>query len=158
MQLHASEWQMLHAGPHPSLLLDSTVVVKGAQAEVRKEGMPGAQSERCWRVLCSALFLMSLFLMSPVWHLGLSAYLTQACDVASKALAGPLLPSQQLLMLAHIDTDPHLVQTMQVQPQQLAALVEHNPMLAFQVLMRIRGSRRVERFHQVGPNIGSHKN
>lgn len=72
------------------------------------------------------------------------------CHTASKALAGPLLPSQQLLMLAHMDTDPHLVHSMLFLPQQLGRLVDQNPMLAFHVLMRIRGSRRVPEFHQVG--------
>lgn len=79
-----------------------------------------------------------------------------ACDIAIKALSGPLLPSQQQMMLAHMDTDPHLVHAMLLKPQQLAALVEHNPMLAFHVMMRLRGSRRVDEFDQVGTGIHPH--
>jgi hypothetical protein len=43
-----------------------------------------------------------------------------------------------------------LVHSMLFLPQQLGRLVDQNPMLAFHVLMRIRGSRRVPEFHQVG--------
>lgn len=60
MQLHASEWQMLHAGPHPSLLLDSTVAVKGAQAEVCKVRALLACVMQCF------VLDFQLFLMSPV--------------------------------------------------------------------------------------------
>jgi hypothetical protein len=72
------------------------------------------------------------------------------CDLVRKALTAPLLPSQQQLVLAHLDADPQLVHTLQLQPQQLPALVENTPMLAYQLLVRMQGSRRITSFYQVG--------
>lgn len=71
-------------------------------------------------------------------------------DLVRKALTAPLLPSQQQLVLAHLDADPQLVHTLQLQPQQLPALVENTPMLAYQLLLRMQGSRRIAAYHQVG--------
>lgn len=71
-------------------------------------------------------------------------------DLVSKALTAPLLPSQQQLVLAHLDADPQLVHTLQLQPQQLPALVENTPMLAYQLLLRMQGSRRIASYYQVG--------
>lgn len=70
-------------------------------------------------------------------------------ELVRKALRGPLLPSQQQAALARMDADPQLVFSLQLQPQQLSALVEHTPMLAFHLLLRMRGSKGVAAFHQV---------
>jgi len=71
------------------------------------------------------------------------------CGLLHKALQGPLLPSQQHTAMAHMDADPQLVFALQLQPQQLPALVEHTPLLAYQVLLRMVGSRRLQEFHEV---------
>jgi hypothetical protein len=61
-----------------------------------------------------------------------------------------LLPSQQQALLALLDADPQLVHALQLQPQQLPLLVEHTPMLAYQILMRMSGSRQLAALQQVG--------
>lgn len=67
-----------------------------------------------------------------------------------KALSAPLLPSQQQAVLAHLDADPQLVHALRLQPQQLPVLVEHTPVLAYHILLRMLGSRQVVQLHQVG--------
>ena len=70
-------------------------------------------------------------------------------ELLEKALVAPLLPSQQQTALAHMAADPQVVFAVQLQPQQLPALVEHTPMLAYHVLVRMVGSRQAEAMYQV---------
>lgn len=71
-------------------------------------------------------------------------------ELLRKALSSPLLPSQQQALLALLDADPQLVHALQLQPQQLPLLVEHTPMLAYQILLRMLGSRQLAALQQVG--------
>ena len=68
----------------------------------------------------------------------------------SKALQGPLLPAQQQLVLVELAADPALVHQLGLTPQQLPALVENTPVLAYEVLLRLMASPDSEEYFQVG--------
>lgn len=72
-----------------------------------------------------------------------------AYEVVHKALGAPLLPAQQQSVLSLMAADPQLVHALQLQPARLAPLVEHNPLLAHQVLTCLAGSRRAAGFYEV---------
>lgn len=70
-------------------------------------------------------------------------------DLIIKALKGPLMPAQQHQVLNELDADPKLVYHINLTPEQLPALVENTPVIAFEVLLKLIRSRKVGEYFQV---------
>lgn len=73
-------------------------------------------------------------------------------DLISRALVGPLLPAQQQTILALLEQDPKLVHHIGLTPEQLPALVEHTPVLAYEVLLCLLPSKKIHAYFQVWCN------
>eukprot|EP00878_Enallax_costatus_P011830 GHUV01012352.1.p1 GENE.GHUV01012352.1~~GHUV01012352.1.p1 ORF type:complete len:126 (+),score=32.20 GHUV01012352.1:620-997(+) len=71
-------------------------------------------------------------------------------DLITRALAGPLLPAQQQTILNLLKQDPKLVHHIGLQPDQLPALVEHTPVLAYEVLLCMLPNKKIHAYFQVG--------
>lgn len=67
-------------------------------------------------------------------------------EILSKALRGPLLPAQQQVVLDELDADPRLVHRLGLAPRHLPLLVEHTPVVAYELLIRLMHSPRVHAF------------
>ncbi len=74
-------------------------------------------------------------------------------DLIVKALKGPLMPAQQHQVLNELDADPKLVYHINLTPEQLPALVENTPVIAFEVLLKLIRSRKVGDYFQVLANM-----
>ncbi|KAF8065885.1 Cn1 [Scenedesmus sp. PABB004] len=72
-----------------------------------------------------------------------------ARDLIARALSAPLLPAQQHAVLAQLEADPKLVHRVGLRPEQLPALVEHTPVLAYELLLRLVGSQSIQPYYQV---------
>lgn len=71
------------------------------------------------------------------------------------ALPDPCLsrPSQQVL--SELEANPKLVHSLGLSAEQLPALVEHTPVIAYEVLLRLMRSRHIHQYFQVrGPRAG----
>mmetsp|Transcript_30813 Transcript_30813/g.68260 ORF Transcript_30813/g.68260 Transcript_30813/m.68260 type:complete len:477 (+) Transcript_30813:273-1703(+) len=77
--------------------------------------------------------------------------LHSARELVTKALRGPLLPVQQQQLLADIDAEPGVLARLGLAPRHLPALVEHTPVVAYEVLLRLikGGSPRVGEYLEV---------
>ncbi|KIY96719.1 hypothetical protein MNEG_11245 [Monoraphidium neglectum] len=71
-------------------------------------------------------------------------------DLVAKALKGPLLPVQQQQVLSELEADPKLVHSLGLSAEQLPALVENTPVIAYEVLLRMMPSRQIHRYLQRG--------
>lgn len=70
-------------------------------------------------------------------------------DLINRALSAPLLPVQQQAVLTQLEADPKLVHYIGLSPEQLPALVEHTPMLAYELLLRLLRSKHIHAYFQV---------
>jgi len=70
-------------------------------------------------------------------------------ELVAKALKGPLLPAQQQQVLAELEANPKLVHALGLGADQLPALVENTPVIAYEVLLRLMRSRHIHRYFQV---------
>lgn len=75
-------------------------------------------------------------------------------DLVSRALLAPLLPAQQQTILTLLEQDPKLVHHIGLTPEQLPALVEHTPVLAYEVLLCMLPSKKIHAYFQVGVKSG----
>ena len=83
---------------------------------------------------------------SLVWDTTLGEDTSRGAEVRAlmgKAFRGPLVPAQQQQVLAELEADPKMVYHCGLSPQKLPDLVENNPMIAIECLLKLMTSQQI---------------
>ncbi|XP_027180142.1 CCR4-NOT transcription complex subunit 11-like [Coffea eugenioides] len=87
-----------------------------------------------------------------MWDHGMCADTSRGAavrDLIAKALKGPLAPAQQEQVLLELANDPKLVYHCGLTPRKLPELVENNPVIAVEVLIKLANSPEIEEYFTV---------
>ncbi|KAL0429720.1 UNVERIFIED_CONTAM: CCR4-NOT transcription complex subunit [Sesamum radiatum] len=91
-----------------------------------------------------------------LWDYGMCADTSRGAavrDLIAKALKGPLVPMQQEQVLVELANDPKLVYRCGLTPKKLPDLVENNPMIAVEVLIKLVNSPEISEYFTVLVNM-----
>lgn len=82
-----------------------------------------------------------------------AAGVSEARQLCQLAVAGPLTLQQQSQLLQQLRGDPNTVYQVEVTPANLPDLVEHNPMIAIEVLLQLMDSPQITNYFNVLVNL-----
>ncbi|XP_055835227.1 uncharacterized protein LOC129903698 isoform X2 [Solanum dulcamara] len=91
-----------------------------------------------------------------LWDHGMCADTSRGAavrDLIAKALKGPLVPAQQEQVLLELANDPKLVYHCGLTPRKLPELVENNPVIAVEVLVKLVNSPEIAEYFTVLVNM-----
>ncbi|KAM7513909.1 hypothetical protein LguiA_003492 [Lonicera macranthoides] len=91
-----------------------------------------------------------------LWDYGMCADTSRGAavrDLIAKALKGPLIPAQQEQVLVEFTNDPKLVYHCGLTPRKLPELVENNPIIAVEVLIKLMNSPEIAEYFTVLVNM-----
>ena len=92
------------------------------------------------------IWLNPSYAPAVVWDMSLGEDTSRGAEVRelmNKAFRGPLVPSQQQQVLAELEADPKMVYHCGLSPQKLPDLVENNPMIAIECLLKLMTSSQI---------------
>lgn len=91
-----------------------------------------------------------------LWDHGMCADTSRGAavrDLIAKALKGPLAPAQQEQVLVEFASDPKLVYHCGITPRKLPELVENNPLIAVEILIKLMNSAEIAEYFTVLVNM-----
>lgn len=92
------------------------------------------------------IWLNPVYSPGVVWDVTLGEDTSRGAEVRelmAKAFRGPLVPTQQQQVLAELEADPKMVYHCGLSPQKLPDLVENNPMIAIECLLKLMSSSQI---------------
>jgi len=97
-----------------------------------------------------------LFIHRVLWDVSSSTNSEKADNVRnlmSKALQDSLSQAEHQQLLSELDTDPKMVHRSGITPKSLPALVEHNPLIAIEVILKLMNSTQITEYFSVLVNM-----